>query len=112
MVPDVRAWTASRHLARLTLCHSLRREASQGMHVHSVHVRHHEFCADADTGRPAARDRFQPCIESHSFRSMHMVVTKDRSLPATERMKRHWDWDWYVDSDHTDLDLVSKFAGG
>src|SRR4029077_20291531 len=27
-------------------------------------------------------------------------------------MKRHWYWDWYIDADHPDLNLLSEEPGG
>src|SRR6267154_2880693 len=82
-----------------------------GQSLRSRHGRHYEFGASSNAGWPAARDRFQPGIEANAFRTMHVVVAKDRRFPSAEGMECHRHRDRNVDSDHADPDLVREFPG-
>src|SRR6185369_17288627 len=74
--------------------------------------RHHEFGARANARRPALRHRFLPCIEADAFRSINMMVSEKRRLPAAEAVEGHRHRNGDVDADHSDLHALDEIARG
>src|SRR6476646_4445106 len=72
---------------------------------------HDKLSAGAERARPPAGDGFEPGIKANSFGSMHVMISKNGSFPAPERMKGHWHRNRYVDAHHADFHLFDKRPG-
>src|ERR1700677_2330251 len=66
----------------------------------------------ADARGPAAGHCLDVGVEADTFHPMHVMVSKQRALPAAEAMEGHGHGDRDVDANHAHLHLVGKSAGG
>ena len=60
--------------------------------------------------RPALADGFTPCIKADGIRSVSAQVAEQGAFPAAEAVTGNRYRQRYVDSDHTDLDMVGEIA--
>ena len=66
----------------------------------------------ADARGPAAGHGLDVGVEANTFHAMHVMVAKQRALPAAKAVERHGHRDRDINADHADLHLVGKGACG
>jgi len=69
---------------------------------------HRGVHAGANARGPTPGDGLDPGVKANTFHAMHVVVAKQRALPAAKAMERHGHRDGNIDADHADLHLVGK----
>src|SRR6266436_7643297 len=74
------------------------------------HRRNRKVGAYGRVFRPALGHGLEPCVEAHALVPIDMVITEQRTAPATEAVEGHRHWNGHVDSDHADFDLARKGA--
>ncbi len=61
---------------------------------------------------PALHDGLVTRVEANAFFAIRVIITEQRPLPATERMKRHRHRNGHVNADHAGTHTAGKLAGG
>ena len=61
--------------------------------------------------RPTGGDGLLFGIKAHALGSMHMMVTEQRGLPATETVKGHRHWNRHIDAHHAHLNGAGELPG-
>src|ERR1700691_2210447 len=74
--------------------------------------RHGRAHPSANTSGPTAGHCLDVGIEADTFHSMHVMVAKERALPAAKAVEGHRYGDRNVDANHAHLHLVGKGARG
>src|ERR1700733_203321 len=66
----------------------------------------------ANASRPTAGHCLDVAVEADTFHPMHVMIAKERALPAAEAVEGHRHRDRNVDANHADLHLVGEGPGG
>src|ERR1700691_3135202 len=74
--------------------------------------RHGRAHSSANASGPTAGHCLDVGVEADTFHPMHIMVAKERALPAAKAVERHGHGNRHVDTNHAHLHLVGKGARG